>query len=265
MYKKKIPLDLDCGVRIAMEVMGGKWKSCILYRLEEGNKRPSELHRLFKDASPRVINQQLKELETHGMVRKIIHPAVPPCVEYAITEDGRSLLPIMHALKAWGEGFRPKMEAIMEKESINIAPVEKEQRSPALIDNLLNVWEASVRASHRFLTEADIRRIAPQAKEALQQIQTLWVVQDKLAPIGFMGIQGQKIEMLFLHPAYFRKGLGKQLVQRAFQELNVKFVDVNEQNPDATRFYERMGFQVFKRHEHDSEGNPFPILEMRRS
>ena len=94
--------------------MGGKWKSCILYRLEEGNRRPSELHRLFKDASPRVINQQLKELEMHGM-KKIIYPQVPPCVEYAITEDGRSLLPIVHMLKQWGENFRPKMEAILEK------------------------------------------------------------------------------------------------------------------------------------------------------
>lgn len=116
MYKKKIPLDLDCGVRIAIEVMGGKWKSCILHHLAEGNKRPSELHRLFKDASPRVINQQLKELEKHGMIRKIVYPEVPPCVEYVLTEDGRSLLPIVNALKEWGESFRPKMEAILEKE-----------------------------------------------------------------------------------------------------------------------------------------------------
>ena len=147
---------------------------------------------------------------------------------------------------------------------IDILEVGRSERSDQLLCALLGVWHDSVRASHRFLTEADIQRIAPQAKEALQQIQTLWVVEDKLAPIGFMGIQGQKIEMLFLHPAYFRKRLGKRLVQRAFQELNVKFVDVNEQNPDATRFYERMGFQVFNRHEYDSEGNPFPILEMRR-
>ena len=102
-------------MRIAIEVMGGKWKPCILHRLEEGNKRPSELHRLFKDASPRVINQQLKELEMHGMIKKLIYPQVPPCVEYAITEDGRSLLPIVHMLKQWGENFRPKMEAILEK------------------------------------------------------------------------------------------------------------------------------------------------------
>ena len=116
MYEKKIPLDLNCGVRIAIEVMGGKWKPCILYRLSEGNKRPSELHRHFKDASPRVINQQLKELETHGMIRKIVHPGVPLCVEYAITNDGWSLLPIINSLREWGESFRPKMEAILEKE-----------------------------------------------------------------------------------------------------------------------------------------------------
>lgn len=116
MYKKKIPLDLNCGVRIAIEVMGGKWKPCILYRLSEGNKRPSELHRHFKDVSLRVINQQLKELETHGMIRKIVYPGVPLCVEYAITDDGRSLLPIINSLREWGENFRPKMEMILEKE-----------------------------------------------------------------------------------------------------------------------------------------------------
>ena len=59
MYKKKIPFDIDCGIKITMEVMGGKWKSCIIQELSLGAKRPSELHRLFEEASPRVINQQL--------------------------------------------------------------------------------------------------------------------------------------------------------------------------------------------------------------
>lgn len=79
MYKKKIPFDIDCGIKITMEVIGGKWKSCIIQELCTGPKRPSELHRLFTEASPRVINQQLKELEMHGIIRqKDIHGASLP-------------------------------------------------------------------------------------------------------------------------------------------------------------------------------------------
>ena len=147
---------------------------------------------------------------------------------------------------------------------INIITIEKEKRSLELISKLLQIWEASVRASHHFLTEADILRLTPQAEEALRHVEALWVMQDEGLSIGFMGVQERKIEMLFLHPDYFRKGLGKVLVERAFSELNVEYVDVNEQNPHAMKFYERMGFKAFNRTECDSEGNPFPILEMKR-
>ena len=94
MYKKKIPLDLDCGVAIAMEVMGGKWKSCILYELEKGCKRPSELHRHFEDTSPRVINQQLKELEMHGMIEKTIYPEFRPMWNIPSRTTGGALSPL---------------------------------------------------------------------------------------------------------------------------------------------------------------------------
>lgn len=147
---------------------------------------------------------------------------------------------------------------------MNITAIEKDQRSPMLIGKLLEVWEASVRASHHFLTEADIVRLTPQAEGALRYIETLWVMQDGERPVGFMGVQERKIEMLFLHPDYFRRGLGKTFVERAFRDLDVEYVDVNEQNPNATKFYEQMGFKVFNRTECDSEGNPFPILEMKR-
>ena len=99
MYRKKIPFDIDCGVKIAMEVIGGKWKSCIIQELDKGPKRPSELHRYFDDASPRVINQQLKELEIHGMIQKKIFSELPPHTEYSITEQGRTLLPIIEQLE----------------------------------------------------------------------------------------------------------------------------------------------------------------------
>ena len=162
-----------------------------------------------------------------------------------------------------GRNFKNSIED-MNGSRFEIEDVEKNRRSPALISELLRIWEASVRASHHFLTETDICRLTPQAENALRQIETLWVVQDHLSPVGFMGVQERKIEMLFLHPDCFRKGLGKELVQRAFDELDVAFVDVNEQNPNAKMFYEQMGFKVFRRNEYDSEGNPFPILEMKR-
>ena len=138
-----------------------------------------------------------------------------------------------------------------------------------LIANILEIWEASVRASHRFLTEEDIRSLYPQAEEAILQeailqIETLWVMQDGPRPVGFMGVQERKIEMLFLHPDYFRKGLGKIFVELAFRDLNVEYVDVNEQNPDAVKFYERMGFRTFHRDATDDQGNPFPILRMKK-
>lgn len=114
MYEKKIPFDINCGVKIAMEVIGGKWKTCIIQELNKGIKRPSEMHGLFKDASSRVINQQLKELEIHGVIEKKIFPESPPHSEYSITEIGKSLIPIIDMLEQWGDSFRPNMMKILE-------------------------------------------------------------------------------------------------------------------------------------------------------
>lgn len=147
---------------------------------------------------------------------------------------------------------------------VQISSIDKGSRTPELIAGLLGIWEASVRASHHFLTEDDIRILCPQAEEAILKIETLWVVEDENVPVGFMGIQSCKIEMLFLHPDYFHKGIGRMLIQKAFSELDVQYVDVNEQNPSAVRFYGRMGFRTFRRDSTDDQGNPFPILRMKR-
>lgn len=116
MYKKKIPFDIECGIKITMEVMGGKWKSCIIQELNNGPKRPSELHRFFEEASPRVIDQQLKELELHGIISKKIYPELPPRSEYSITETGKTLLPIIEQLEAWGDFFRPRMIELLKQQ-----------------------------------------------------------------------------------------------------------------------------------------------------
>lgn len=113
MYEKKIPFDIDCGTKITMEIIGGKWKSCILSELNKGPMRPSELHREFPDASPRVIDQQLKELLFYGIIEKKIYPELPPRSEYSITERGRSLIPLINEIEKWGDNFRPTMKEIL--------------------------------------------------------------------------------------------------------------------------------------------------------
>jgi len=116
MYEKKIPFDIDCGIKITMEVIGGKWKSCILLELNKKAMRPSELHREFTDASPRVIDQQLKELESHGMIKKKIFAELPPHSEYSITEAGKTLIPVIQLIEEWGDNFRPEMKKILNLE-----------------------------------------------------------------------------------------------------------------------------------------------------
>lgn len=114
MYEKKIPFDLKCGIKIAMDVIGGKWKSCLIFDLSKGPMRPSELMKYYPEANTRVINSQLKELLEYGVIKKTIYPELPPHSEYALTEVGESLLPIVNSLEAWGEEFRPKMKAILD-------------------------------------------------------------------------------------------------------------------------------------------------------
>ena len=102
MYQRKIPVDLDCPLRLTMSLMGSKWKSCILDELRHGPLRPSALHKLFPEATHRVLALQLKELTEAGLVAKTIYPELPPRSEYAITPLGLTLIPIIDAMIEWG-------------------------------------------------------------------------------------------------------------------------------------------------------------------
>lgn len=136
-------------------------------------------------------------------------------------------------------------------------------RTDILIDALTELWEASVRATHRFLTEEDIEKLIPFVKTGLHNIETLIVAYDNSKSTAFVGIDGHKIEMLFVLPDCFGKGLGKELTILAIAQYGVHYVDVNEQNPQAAGFYRHIGFEVFERTELDEQGNPFPILKMK--
>ncbi|MDE5623467.1 MAG: helix-turn-helix transcriptional regulator [Alistipes sp.] len=110
MYQRKIPVDLSCPLRLTMSLINSKWKSCILDELRHGPMRPSCLHRALPEAAPRVLDLQLRELAEDGLVVKTIFPELPPRSEYAITALGRSLLPIIDAMIAWGEQNRSLFE-----------------------------------------------------------------------------------------------------------------------------------------------------------
>lgn len=94
-----------CPVEAALDVIGGKWKPLILWHLGDGVKRFSELQRELPGVNAKMLTRQLRELEGDGVVRRTVYPEVPPRVEYAVTEFGRTLLPIMEALCAWGTQY----------------------------------------------------------------------------------------------------------------------------------------------------------------
>lgn len=137
-------------------------------------------------------------------------------------------------------------------------------RTNRLMDALTELWEASVRATHHFLTEENIQTLTPFVKRGLSDIETFIVEYDDTKPVAFMGVDAAKIEMLFVLPEYFGKGIGKELTTLAITRYSVQYVDVNEQNPQAVGFYQHIGFEVYKRTELDEQRNPFPILKMRQ-
>lgn len=150
----------------------------------------------------------------------------------------------------------------MEDKKLKI--IEVKDRATSLIEQLLVVWESSVKATHLFLSENEIENIKKYVPQALKEIPHLTIVEnDNQIPVGFMGIVEQHLEMLFISHEERGKGLGKELLKYGIEKYSVNDLAVNEQNPLAKGFYEHMGFEVYKRTECDEQGNPYPLLYMR--
>ena len=142
--------------------------------------------------------------------------------------------------------------------------INKEERNETLIKELLNVWESSVRATHKFLSNEEIEKIKEYVPEALSGISHLIIETDENEnPIALMGIEANKLEMLFIKNSERGKGLGKKLLNYGIENYGVNELAVNEDNPQAKGFYEHMGFKVYQRNELDDQGNPYPVLYMR--
>lgn len=147
----------------------------------------------------------------------------------------------------------------MEIEDFQIIPY-----TDSLRDQLIHVWERSVLATHSFLKITDFKSIKKLVKSMNFNEFDVFCLMQNQTLVGFIGIFNHKIEMLFLSPDYIRKKLGMKLLKFAINELKADKVDVNEQNLNAVSFYQKFGFTVFERSELDDQGNPYPILRMKR-
>ena len=100
----------NCPVEATLELIGGKYKALILWHLSDGTLRFSELRNRIAKATPKMLTQQLRELEASALIHREVFPVIPPKVEYSLTETGRSLMPILVAMRDWGAGYLRKKD-----------------------------------------------------------------------------------------------------------------------------------------------------------
>ena len=141
--------------------------------------------------------------------------------------------------------------------SIDIRPYRPFDR-----DRLLEIWERSVEASHDFLKAEDFQTIKSLVKDLDFSDFEVYCAWQNDQITGFLGLSDGKIEMLFVEPMHFRKGIGRAFIHFAIQKRGADSVDVNEQNINAVDFYKSFGFEIIERSELDDQGHPYPILKM---
>jgi DNA-binding HxlR family transcriptional regulator len=114
MYERKLPIELECGLHLFMEVINGKWKINLIWCIYKGIKRPSELHRQMPKASRRLLDTQLKQLVAQGIIAKTIFEQKPQKVEYLLTSFGETLIPVIEVTAQWGETHRQILEPLFQ-------------------------------------------------------------------------------------------------------------------------------------------------------
>ena len=144
----------------------------------------------------------------------------------------------------------------MKVKAINNLPTE-------LLDQLVDLWEGSVNATHLFLFSEEIAAIKQYVPQGMQAVEHLIVAEAEGQVAAFMGIAGTKLEMLFVDSSRLGQGIGKKLLLYGIEKYGVNEVTVNEQNPKALGFYEHMGFSAYKRTATDEQGGPYPIIYMK--
>ena len=133
----------------------------------------------------------------------------------------------------------------------------------SLKDELIDVWEKSVRSSHHFLSEEDLDYYRPRIRDIYFDAVDLYVIRNPNV-VAFMGLSEDMVEMLFVLPSEKGKGYGSALLNYAFEEKHIRKIDVNEQNTEAYKFYTNRGYHAIAKDEVDAEGKPYPIIHLER-
>lgn len=117
-------------VERAFKVVGGRWKAVILYHLFDGPRRLSQLRRALPEISQKVLIQQLREMEEHGVVHREIFRQVPPRVDYSATPLGLSLEPVLRALCDWGQRHAAALDELDRLAECRLRPAPSVDASP---------------------------------------------------------------------------------------------------------------------------------------
>ena len=117
-----------CPVQTTLELIGGKYKALILWHLSEGKLRFSELRKAINSATPKMLTQQLRELEAQQLIHREVYPVIPPKVEYSLTDLGKSLMPVLISMRNWGAAYLRTQDIetscfMMEKNPLPISDI----------------------------------------------------------------------------------------------------------------------------------------------
>lgn len=102
---KSCPSTYNCPVEATLDLIGGKYKALILWHLIDATLRFSEISKLISHATPKMLTQQLRELENDNLLVRTVYPVVPPKVEYSLSDFGKSIIPVLSAMCSWGESY----------------------------------------------------------------------------------------------------------------------------------------------------------------
>ncbi len=157
-----------------------------------------------------------------------------------------------------GENKKDTILDKMPSDQFDITPYKDLYRQ-----QMLALWEQSVLATHDFLLPADFEEIKRSVASIPFHELHVFCLTNIDTVIGFIGVANKKIEILFLAPDFFGRGLGQKLLHFAVEKLDADQLDVNEQNWKAVRFYQKFGFETYERTNEDDQGRNYPLLRMK--